>query len=303
MKLLKFSLLPILIASILILSGASESTENNLQPAQPPQPNTKVDSKKRADQDNRADTTHAITESGSSAIKADQSGYLAQYAAYCGQKANNENDKWSYYLACEKITDLALVTFSAALTFATVVLVMFAGWQAYETRKAANAAKDAAAAAKQQGIIMAALDRPWLIPDKPIITGWPFDPEPPHTIRIQWSVRNFGTSPAFLTKLSIKFGIERWPLPEPPKYDAALPFGDLAIPQNRDHATEKTFTLPENIVRDIEDGNGSVLVYGFLKYHDALGDEHATRFCCYWFYPGQIPRFSPVGPSSYMEYT
>jgi hypothetical protein len=126
----------------------------------------------------------------------------------CIFRANEEKDGWDYALI------VSTIVFSAGL-------VIIGCFQIYWMDQTHAATESAASAARKQGDILVAIERPWLIAirkDTPP-EGWPLPlNDTPSNFRIVWDAKNAGKSPAFVTFLFSRIEIVDYPLTGEPKY-------------------------------------------------------------------------------------
>jgi type IV secretory pathway VirB10-like protein len=170
------------------------------------------------------------------------------------------------------------------------------------TRQTAQTAKDSAETASRQTEIMANRDRAWIMvkPD-----GEPKeDPNKlPWGYEIKWSAINVGGTPAFLSELFVDVDIIQMPIPDSrPDYSASRPFAKFIIPPNGRHSSKVSKTFSPTMQGAYFRGDSCVVLYGMVKYQDAIG-KHISRFCCYWHVRGGDSFYEPVGPPDWIEYT
>ena len=199
----------------------------------------------------------------------------------------------------------------AVITLGTGIVV---GWQAIETRRAAQATVIAAESAKQSGEAYVEVERAWLtvetgtIPDE-------FEPDPMRAefITILPVVTNCGKTPAgvvegFIKQIRLKNGQK---LPSDPDYsdekckvklDFLLPPGKGTQPM-----LVKVAAIDFISFRHCEE---TLYIYGFIKYSILKQQEdRETRFCFKYIVPrgfdSQPRGFSQAldAPSSYTRWT
>src|ERR1039458_3861294 len=191
----------------------------------------------------------------------------------------------------------------------TGITAGFICWQAWETRKASQAAnKSAGVMESQTTILQQALSHAEKSANAaetsaqaamgtaiPRLMLFSFDFAPMgaanFAAKIQYPkirivVKNYGQTPAFLKSYGVEFTCE--PLPEEPVYRHTKPIPPehaveaghtLGIPFGDIYVTPKEF-LSDSDIRDVMDANKSLVVYGFVRYEDFFGStDRELRFC------------------------
>jgi hypothetical protein len=168
----------------------------------------------------------------------------------------------------------------------------------------AEAAKISADAALTQAKIMESRERPWMtvIPNNP--EDWPVKGEQSFRFRFKWAAKNIGSSPAFLTRLSVEAEASFFPPPDwQPMYPDEGTFSEFIIPPNGMQDNRKTIDLTADEVERYLSGQGTIVFYGIIDYHGPFSGPHRTRFYCYWGGRENVKRLSLVGPPKTVEYT
>jgi hypothetical protein len=110
-----------------------------------------------------------------------------------------------------------------------------------------------------------------------------------------------------LTRLVVRTTVVPMPPPEAePPYQNATAFPRMPIPPSSAHSGVARWRISPSDYEAIMRGERCLLLYGRLAYEDGRGEEHVTRFCCYWYVtnpPSPRLSYSPVGPASYIDYT
>lgn len=209
-----------------------------------------------------------------------------------------------------------LITWPEGITAWLIMLTLGAIiWQACETRKAAEAARDAAKAALLQANHMVTSERAWMI-------AQPCNPNIPPEIEgmttgirhVGFSVRfkNVGKTPAFLLEIrySGKVLHSNEHLPDVhPEYEEREIFkwegeGLPLLPQDNILENHVNTWAKEPVV--ITRGFDVLWVYGYIKYRDAFGKNRETWFCYRWVHEiegWQTSGFIAGGPDSYNRAT
>lgn len=171
---------------------------------------------------------------------------------------------------------------------------------------AAQAAKDAAVAAREGVEIAAAAQRAWLL-----ITGDPnegFD-----SWLFSFKVTNYGVSPAEIlwTQLCFKTLSPIVDLPNLPTYTSNE--GNVFV-NRRWLAPRESLTIDEfhsygvfqddpNLFEDLRSGRKRLWLYGIVRYRDTISkDVHETRFC-YWRSVQPKVNLVMAGPPGYNDCT
>lgn len=177
-----------------------------------------------------------------------------------------------------------------------------------ETRKAADAAKRSADAfvLNERAWVVATLD--YRIPDPPPSVQWGAD-----ALSIQYFCpffRNFGKSPATITRIAMKcaqipMSAE---LPDEPDYlDALLVPGRMVLAPEVLLRSPYLPSISGTDIPAIKQKEQRLYIFGFVDYEDLEGKVRYTRFCFEYFVPaGYSPDpegFSLSGPASYNQTT
>jgi len=169
--------------------------------------------------------------------------------------------------------------------WALFLTMMVIAEQTSQTRRAADATKDAADAARKQANHMAATERAWLVLSSITKSGSIIAPG--YSPYYWWQVKNLGTTPARLIETQAHCKLGGGQLAEEPTfargaielYERILGPGD----------TLEFFSFWENddgtIFRDRMESLGSICLrsYGYIKYRTLFSpDICESRFCDYF---------------------
>ena len=291
MKPLKLSFLLILIGSVLLLSGASESAEESKSINPPIAQNDKPKAQDNSEIRKRQPPQVVKTPAESMIVK-------ALRALGDEEKARDEERK-----ADDKRWWPPSATW--AIVYVTIVYVIVAIFQWAAINEQAITTRE-----------LAYLEMPWInvkpIPVDPL--NWPFTQTtgaiPPFLITVKWHAKNMGRSPAFLTNLSINFKPVPYPVAnEIPQYDLFAEFSEMLIGPNGDsHDSEWPLEINQADLQGIMNHQMCIGFYGFAEYYDTLRKEKCvSRFFCYWHIQNSsLPwrlSYEPVGPHKTVEYT
>jgi hypothetical protein len=208
-----------------------------------------------------------------------------------------------------------LITWPEGITAWLIMLTLGAiVWQAWETRKAAEATRDAAKAALLQANHTVTSERAWLIAEAGD-AGIP--PEIEGATGIRWtefSVRfvNKGKTPAFLLEAGYCGKVlphgETLPTIQPPFEEKEISkWEDKGLPllPGADVRKNHLGTWANDPVK-IKRGFDVLWVYGYIKYSDAFGSVRETWYCYRWVHEierYQASEFIAGGPESYNRAT
>lgn len=178
----------------------------------------------------------------------------------------------------------------------------FVCWQAWETRKAAEAAK-------RNAVIFVEIERPWIIVDIGNIPNFTPDQSQVQVLWVSPTFTNQGRTAARTLRLAarqhqLSHGES---LPLEPEYPEPINI-DLIVPVNTPMQP-----IPVGInaadFQEIWPGNRRLYIYGFVDYLDSAGINRQTRFCYRYrvpagFAPGQ-PGFyiATDAPPAYIRFT
>jgi hypothetical protein len=200
------------------------------------------------------------------------------------------------------------------LFFAAMATLLVIIWQTIQTRRAAEATRDAAKAALLQANHTVTSERAWMIAE-PGDAGIP--PEIEGSTGIRWtdfSVRfvNKGKTPAFLLEVGYCGTVlpqgEALPgIPPPYKDKEISKWGGKGLPllPGADFRKNHLGTWASDPVK-IKRGFDVLWVYGYIKYGDAFGSIQETRYCYRWVHEierYQASGFIAGGPESYNHAT
>jgi hypothetical protein len=189
------------------------------------------------------------------------------------------------------------VTWPESITAWLVMLTLGAiTWQAIETHRAAQGARDAASAALEQANHIVASERAWLIlssanrEDQLVRPG--------HPPLYWWKVKNIGSTPAKIIEIQAVCGILENKLPEEPKFPLPIQLhGRMLAPG--EGLEFNTFWTDSNgaMLRDNVESLGTMhlVAFGYVKYLTVLdSDSHGSGFCddCIYF-SGPHPTTQP----------
>jgi len=144
----------------------------------------------------------------------------------------------------------------------------------------------------------------------------------PIEIEMTLIFKNYGTTPARLLESRLIFTTvdkmenlptipdygDRQPYPNFPK-DGAILVPNATIPAHREFCgpDKKPVAFTQEILQDIRDGKLCLFFYGFMKYEDAFGGKHETRFCQKYFVLKGMNYFSGdfriAGSEAYNKHT
>jgi hypothetical protein len=159
------------------------------------------------------------------------------------------------------------------------------------------AARDNAAAAKENYRTIRNLERPWLMvrmdPEDPDMTiphvEWIKDPQ--RTKTLSYYIENYGRSPAWIIKHwgGVKFlpnevGKNPWPpsyLPKEQRMD--IDISEFYEPKKR-RRTDNFITYAE-LYNLTVDRTKVLYIYGWIAYRDVWGDSYETHFSFYYHVP------------------
>jgi hypothetical protein len=178
--------------------------------------------------------------------------------------------------------------FNGGLVVFTAALVIVGGLQARRLRETVEATKDAAEAAKKSADVaeqaVAMSERPWVDAQ-----DWRLTAKGPDSLTsVKFNLRNFGKSPAWISKLSVKLifieaGTE---FPSIPDYTSkidnfyadapgrVIPAGET-LEQN---CLLEEMWMNEEQFRQILRGLSYLWLFGRIDYEDALKRPHNTGF-------------------------
>jgi hypothetical protein len=204
------------------------------------------------------------------------------------------NPKWGYVDWWRP-----LIAFPEGIAaWAVIATLLVIGWQSWETRKAAQAGRDAAIATLQNAQALVNSERPWLIAEAKA------DDRQPHFFRIE--ITNCGRTPARFLRGDAAYIVTQRPdqLPVPPTYSAPM-----ILPEQLLIAPGTGFPVPHgySISHLIKDLNSETLVIlGRVVYEDTIipGVEHETRWCFGYVLTAPYGgKFILTGPNEYTANT
>lgn len=189
--------------------------------------------------------------------------------------------------------------------FVTACIV---SWQSFESKRAAEAAKEAAIAAKEQAKHIVASERPWILIEIELVHNGEY---PVITCRAV----NHGKTPA-----EIVDALARFRLTSPEENLSAKPEDEyrkgLGLPRDTPHhawiAPSKNFgvfqydtsllnTLDPGCWKDVLGGKVQLYFLGYVRYKDPFSDDlHESGFCYrYGYSPKGEPGLYMAGPAGY----
>jgi hypothetical protein len=295
---LRKSLLPILVASALLLSAASGSDEKHQNETIRHEHSSKAKA---------ATATPSIT-----IIVQPAPVQIIQPSAPIEQKKATQ--KWYQR---PTVTDWGV--FAVTLVYALIsVGLLNATWnQATLAKGSLATAKQAAKAAEQSAktaeTTLNYLERPWIFPVIESMENWNrFWPanEQIITLKLHWHFQNFGRSPAFLTQGFASLVLQSAPLPEDvPTYQYADKFALIPVPQGVPQGRETAISLTQEDHTELVKGNAILWFYGRMGYRDTFDKDHESR----WVAKLTVSRlvmtgypdswWSFEGPPAYTNYT
>jgi hypothetical protein len=175
-----------------------------------------------------------------------------------------------------------------ALVFVGIVTFIFIGWQAWETRKSADASRVSAESAKQNIDIYKSKERARLIVE---LSPFCIDPGLGHRPVVDLTVSIHGSSPAFI----LEHACVTYETPEDwidePELGCAVMFPIPRLPKaiNPDSKPIRSsffvsFDHRDLVIPEIELGRLFLGVRGFIRYKDVFEKEHLTAFRYVWKY-------------------
>jgi hypothetical protein len=177
----------------------------------------------------------------------------------------------------------------------TCVVVM---WQAWETRKSAQATEISAKAAERSIECMIDSERAWVLVQ---IGQLPEFTPIPSQVQILWLqpiLTNHGKTPARVTKISVRQ--DQVPninaLPSEPEYQNERSV-DIILPPGANIQPENVGVNASDFAA-ITQGTSRLFVYGFVDYADFGKKPRQTRFCLIYHVPHG---FNPV-PAGFYDY-
>lgn len=151
----------------------------------------------------------------------------------------------------------------------------------------------------EQVALTRTVERPWLGPAK-IEAGYLksrgiIPPNEPFPIEI--TLRNSGKSPALRVTIRAESDINQtWTKPDAPPYSQLAIWelvGAIAPGESHPYWMGAQAVHPDDC-GGLERGSLLYAVWGEVRYTDAFGNEHVTKF--YWWRPGPTAGFCPTGP-------
>jgi hypothetical protein len=179
-----------------------------------------------------------------------------------------------------------------------------------ETRKAAEAAKQGADTAERA---LTDLERPWIFIEPIQLDGFirypPQSATWPLNLKLRWTMRNYGRSPAFVTRGCGRLIIIPMPLPEDPDYTGASDVVTTPVPPNKTIPNEFIYLLGADELQKLKMGTHVLAFFGFIRYIDVFNRPHESAWCATLqlpalVQPGQSDRYWEFGgPPAYTRYT
>jgi hypothetical protein len=195
--------------------------------------------------------------------------------------------------------------------YATIigVFVGFVGmgilvWQTVVTRRSANAAKDAAIAAKNSAQAVINSERPWIFVT--FKAAGSFDI--PREAHIYFSGKNCGRTPARVTRASVNSYTQSRDAEfydEPPYHKTELKYPRYVPPDGTFEIDDFDLRVERNdsMWEDMNKKNERVMFTGHVVYFDLItGEEHESRFC-YFLSPNPYVGLIMTGPRTYNKHT
>jgi hypothetical protein len=164
------------------------------------------------------------------------------------------------------------------------------GDQAEDTKKAADAAKDSAAAASRNTEVLIDIERAWLIPCDGV------RPKALPTVRLRpvqtellvVQIKNFGRTPAWITDFWIDIQVldntnieehTRWQKPEE-DYSSARP-----VPAGKTEEFSKEWNIRDaSTIDDLQAERKHIYVFGYVQYRIALDKKLACSYFCFHYF-------------------
>jgi hypothetical protein len=303
MRLLRKSILPILIGSGLILVAASSSPTRNSAPSnlRPAAENSQA---RKAD-DQPATHYEPTTLTPSHVVTSP--------TPVLNQNADRDTEQGKYQAAQYRLNRFQ-TWFNGLLVLFTAALVAVGGWQARRLRQSVEATKETAEAAKKSADATeiaanaaktsaeALIRSEWprlLFERFDAIGPIPKDHPPPDWPNVIVGFRNYGRTAAFVTEIFI--GSQLVPdLPPDPTYWSPIPVKPVvAVPPNERFIRSRYLAGPlrREDLDAILQGKTNYWVYGYVNCLDFRGDTHMTGFCARWRVEPDV--WSHDGPPNY----
>ena len=124
-----------------------------------------------------------------------------------------------------------------------------------------------------------------------------------------WTAKNVGYTAGFLIRVRPKAELLDYPLPtDRPRIKPGQPLAKFIIPANGAHGSEIKKRITVADFEKLKSGEKCIAFYGFIEYRHIFSPPDAepryTYFCSYWYTAdGKKWKFSPVGPSNWVDYT
>jgi hypothetical protein len=120
-------------------------------------------------------------------------------------------------------------------------------------------------------------ERAWIVP----IVG-KIEPTKTYDVfQIKVSLQNNGRTAAQITSAgsAAKGSIEEKPLPTYLPYTEMMPFPERGTPLLPNGSFEQGFELSRERLDHALSGQSQFFIFGYVKYRDAYGDSHITKYC------------------------
>jgi hypothetical protein len=161
------------------------------------------------------------------------------------------------------------------------------------SRRSANAARKSAQCLTKS-------ERAWLLisPDSfTLVTSNRFD----------WVIKNVGKTTARITEANVRcrtcVGMEKL-LGQSPDYGMPIPVYETPVaPDPFETQDGRTSGLTADDLEGIRNKGVDLVAYGYVKYIDAFGESHETRFCSYYAVFRQDFRINLLAPADYHRCT
>jgi hypothetical protein len=195
-----------------------------------------------------------------------------------------------------------------ALAIVGIITCFVIGWQSWETRRSAKAARDSIVLTFRPKLIIRGIA---LIPGNYIpVTGGPQTEDGAKPFRIECVIANVGGTTAHITESNLTIFVpadERDGLPTfPPYSDARDSLGRSFATKPGEHQERlvalgqrdaSRFTMLRVLTNGGATGPGNIFCFGFIQYRDKIGTSRRSAFCRH--YDAQTGRFDRVENSDY----
>jgi hypothetical protein len=159
--------------------------------------------------------------------------------------------------------------------------------------KSAKAASDNASAAEANTRTLRNLERPWVLvrmePVEMAISDLELLDHPAQQMSLKYTIRNYGRSPAWVTKhwsgvkiLPLPSDISENPLYLPIERSVDIELSEFYEPGKR---RGNTIPIPYSLIFKLIKRSAFLYIYGCIVYRDVWGDSHETHFSFFYHVP------------------